>query len=141
MFSVNTKDNNIYNVNTLKAMYTCKFYWFKLILFCYRYIYTDKININSIDAACGLCYGAKKYMLNHLVKECIKYLWPNINAKNACQIYEFARMLQENILMEKCLQVTQHTQMKLLMILFMCSGEYTSSELYMEGYSHQLIRN
>ncbi|XP_073941316.1 BTB/POZ domain-containing protein 6-like isoform X2 [Choristoneura fumiferana] len=65
----------------------------------------DKINLSSLDKACELCYVAKKYMLPHLVKECIGYLWSAVQPKNVCQIYEFARLLQENVLMEKCLQV------------------------------------
>ncbi|KAI8427413.1 hypothetical protein MSG28_001962 [Choristoneura fumiferana] len=75
---------------------------FKALL---EYIYTDNININSVDNASELCYVAKKYMLPHLVKECIKYLWSKTNPKNACRVYEFARLLEEKVLMEKCLQI------------------------------------
>ncbi|XP_073941128.1 BTB/POZ domain-containing protein 3-like [Choristoneura fumiferana] len=75
---------------------------FKALL---EYIYTDNININSVDIACELCYLAKKYMLPHLVKECIKYLWSKTNPKNACRVYEFARLHEEKVLMEKCLQI------------------------------------
>ncbi|KAI8427414.1 hypothetical protein MSG28_001963 [Choristoneura fumiferana] len=64
-----------------------------------------KALLDSLDKACELCYVAKKYMLPHLVKECIGYLWSAVQPKNVCQIYEFARLLQENVLMEKCLQV------------------------------------
>lgn len=71
----------------------------------FRYIYTDNINICSFDKACELCYGAKKYMLPHLVKECTRYLWSDLYPRNACRAYEFARLFEENVLMEKCLQV------------------------------------
>lgn len=70
-----------------------------------RYIYTDNINISSFDKACELCYGAKKYMLPHLVKECTRYLWSDLYPRNACRAYEFARLFEENVLMEKCIQV------------------------------------
>ncbi|XP_034825300.1 uncharacterized protein [Maniola hyperantus] len=75
---------------------------FKALL---EYIYTGNINISSFDKACELCYGAKKYMLPHLVKECTKYLWSDLYPRNACRAYEFARLFEENVLMEKCLQI------------------------------------
>lgn len=34
-----------------------------------EYIYTDQININSMDKACELCYVAKKYMLVSTIYE------------------------------------------------------------------------
>lgn len=70
-----------------------------------RYIYTDNINISSFDKACELCYGAKKYMLPHLVKECTRYLWSDLYPRNACRAYEFARLFDESVLMDKCIQV------------------------------------
>ncbi|XP_045511046.1 uncharacterized protein LOC123705968 isoform X1 [Colias croceus] len=70
-----------------------------------EYIYTGNINLCSFDKACELCYGAKKYMLPHLVKECTRYLWSDLYPRNACRAYEFARLFDENVLMEKCLQI------------------------------------
>uniref|UniRef100_A0A336LFN0 CSON010474 protein n=1 Tax=Culicoides sonorensis TaxID=179676 RepID=A0A336LFN0_CULSO len=75
---------------------------FKALL---EYIYTDKININSVDKACELCYAAKKYMLPHVVSECTKFLWADLCSKNACRAYEFAKLFEEPKLMEKCLQI------------------------------------
>ncbi|KAJ2944476.1 hypothetical protein O0L34_g3822 [Tuta absoluta] len=75
---------------------------FKALL---EYIYTDNIVITSFDKACELCYGAKKYMLPHLVKECTRYLWSDLYPRNACRAYEFARLFEENVLMDKCLQI------------------------------------
>lgn len=70
-----------------------------------EYIYTDKISINSVDKACELCYGAKKYMLPHVVEQCIKFLWSDLCPKNVCRAYEFAKLFEEPSLMEKCLQI------------------------------------
>ncbi|KAL3269936.1 hypothetical protein HHI36_008993 [Cryptolaemus montrouzieri] len=75
---------------------------FKALL---EYIYTDSINLTSFDQACELCYGAKKYMLPHLVEECTKYLWSDLYPKNACRAYEFAKLFEEPILMDKCLNI------------------------------------
>lgn len=75
---------------------------FKALL---EYIYTDTINLQSFDQACELCYVAKKYMLPHLVGECTNYLWQDLFPKNACRAYEFAKLFEEPVLMDKCLQI------------------------------------
>lgn len=76
--------------------------------FYFRYIYTDAINLQSFDQACELCYVAKKYMLPHLVGECTNYLWQDLFPKNACRAYEFAKLFEEPVLMDKCLQVSMN---------------------------------
>nr|AEE61716.1 unknown [Dendroctonus ponderosae] len=75
---------------------------FKALL---EYIYTDKINLTSFDQACELCYGAKKYMLPHLLKECTTYLWSDLYPKNACGAYEFAKLFEEPQLLTKCIRI------------------------------------
>ncbi|KAH1014259.1 hypothetical protein HUJ04_003122 [Dendroctonus ponderosae] len=75
---------------------------FKALL---EYIYTDKINLTSFDQACELCYGAKKYMLPHLLKECTTYLWSDLYPKNACRAYEFAKLFEEPQLLTKCIRI------------------------------------
>lgn len=75
---------------------------FKALL---EYMYTDKININTVDKAFDLCYAAKKYMLPYVVDNCTKFLWSDLCAKNACRAYEFARLFEEPTLQEKCLQI------------------------------------
>lgn len=76
-----------------------------LVFYLYRYIYTDKININSMDKACELCYVAKKYMLPTVVQRCTDYLWSDLNSKNVCRAFEFAKLFEEPDLAERCLQV------------------------------------
>ncbi|XP_066138611.1 BTB/POZ domain-containing protein 1 isoform X2 [Euwallacea fornicatus] len=75
---------------------------FKALL---EYIYTDKINLTSFDQACELCYGAKKYMLPHLLTECTTYLWSDLHPKNACRAYEFSKLFEEPQLMAKCIKI------------------------------------
>ena len=74
------------------------------ILF-FRYIYTDNINLSSFELVCDICYAAKKYMLPALVEECTKFLWRDLYPRNACRAYEFAQLFDENVLMDKGLQV------------------------------------
>ena len=71
----------------------------------FRYIYTDHINLNSFELVCDICYAAKKYMLPALVEECTKYLWRDLYPRNACRAYEFAKLFDEPVLMDKSLQV------------------------------------
>ena len=61
--------------------------------------------MNSFELVCDICYAAKKYMLPALVEECTKYLWRDLYPKNACRAFEFARLFEEPILMEKSIQV------------------------------------
>jgi hypothetical protein len=75
------------------------------ILHRFRYIYTDHINLNSFELVCDICYAAKKYMLPALVEECTKYLWRDLYPRNACRAYEFAKLFDEPVLMDKSLQV------------------------------------
>lgn len=71
----------------------------------FRYIYTDEINLTSFELVCDVCYAAKKYMLPALVEECTKFLWRDLYPRNACRAYEFAKLFDEPVLMEKSLQV------------------------------------
>ncbi|XP_008547873.1 BTB/POZ domain-containing protein 6-A isoform X2 [Microplitis demolitor] len=75
---------------------------FKTLL---EYIYTDKVDLGSFELACELCYCAKKYMLPYLVEECTKYLWSDLSPNKACRAYEFAKLFEEPVLMDKCLQI------------------------------------
>lgn len=75
---------------------------FKALL---EYIYTDRVDLESFELACELCYCAKKYMLPFLVEECTKFLWSDLSPKKACRAFEFAKLFEEPVLMEKCLQI------------------------------------
>jgi len=70
-----------------------------------EYVYTDEMNLNNFELVCDICYAAKKYMLPTLVEECTKYLWRDLYPRNACRAYEFARLFEEPILMEKSIQM------------------------------------
>ncbi|XP_014238626.1 BTB/POZ domain-containing protein 2-like isoform X1 [Trichogramma pretiosum] len=70
-----------------------------------EYIYTDRVDLGSFELACELCYCAKKYMLPFLVEECTKFLWSDLSLKKACRAYEFAKLFEEPILMDKCMQI------------------------------------
>lgn len=76
---------------------------FKALL---EYIYADKVELATFDQACELCYAAKKYMLPDLVDKCTQYLWTNLFARNACKAYEFAKLFEEPVIMEKSLEVS-----------------------------------
>lgn len=58
-----------------------------------------------MDKACELCYVAKKYMLPVVVQRCTEFLWSDLNSKNVCRAFEFAKLFEEPALAERCLQV------------------------------------
>ncbi|XP_054154907.1 uncharacterized protein LOC128953449 [Oppia nitens] len=58
-----------------------------------RYAYTDSLNLNSVDDAMLTAYAAKKYLLPHLLRECLTYIEKNITPSSACAVYEFATVL------------------------------------------------
>jgi hypothetical protein len=74
----------------------------------YRYIYTDSINLSSVEEASGVLYASKKYMLPHLSHLCHKYLLSNLRPSNALAIFEFSKGIQEAELMEACMEVSQY---------------------------------
>lgn len=70
-----------------------------------KYIYTNHVELNSFDLACELCYCAKKYMLPFLVEDCTRYLWADLSPKKTSRAFEFAKLFEEPVLMDKCLQM------------------------------------
>lgn len=46
-------------------------------------------------------------MLPHIVEECTKFLWSDLSPKNACRAYEFAKLFEEPLLVEKSLNVSK----------------------------------
>lgn len=59
-------------------------------------------------------------MLPHLVGECTNYLWQDLFPKNACRAYEFAKLFEEPVLMDKCLQVSMNSFFVLAFNTFTC---------------------
>ena len=49
-------------------------------------------------------YAAKKYIMPHLVQECVKYLETNVDADNACLLLSHSRIFDEPELMKRCLK-------------------------------------
>ncbi|XP_063543803.1 uncharacterized protein LOC134752142 [Cydia strobilella] len=77
---------------------------FKALL---EYIYTDKLNVSCVVNACGLYYGAKKYMLPHLMKKCLLYILSSLSPNNVCCVYEFTKVFEVHGLLKTCKQMIQ----------------------------------
>lgn len=60
-------------------------------------------------------------MLPHLVGECTNYLWQDLFPKNACRAYEFAKLFEEPVLMDKCLQVSMNVLLCCTEVIFCIS--------------------
>ncbi|XP_023234303.1 BTB/POZ domain-containing protein 3-like [Centruroides sculpturatus] len=68
-----------------------------------RYAYTDTLKFQTVDDAMLTAYAAKKYLLPHLLRECFNYIERNVSPKNACQVYEFAIIMEAHTLVFQCL--------------------------------------
>ncbi|XP_075212363.1 BTB/POZ domain-containing protein 6-B-like [Lycorma delicatula] len=96
MFHGEMAERNIITVNDIQPDA------FKAMLL---YVYSDIVDLQSFDQACELCYVAKKYMMPHLVKICTDYIWKDLNEENACRAFEFGRLFEESILMDKSMVI------------------------------------
>lgn len=65
---------------------------FQLLL---NYIYTDKVEIPSIEQAFELLYASRKYLLEHLSDMCIAYIQANISTDNVIRILNYPDYLQD----------------------------------------------
>lgn len=69
------------------------------------YLYTDVIEVDTVDKACALCYVAKKYMVPQVVESCTNFIFKDLRPANACRAYEFAKLFEEPRLMKNCLNI------------------------------------
>ena len=105
-------------------MYFDQFIYF---ISCYRYIYTDKIELNGAYVM-HMLHAAKKYQLPALVQLCIKYLDNELSASNACSIPDHSRFFNEQALAQKCLKkIEENTEEALSSYDFMTISKETLS--------------
>ena len=69
-----------------------------------RYLYCDATTLEA-DTVLPTLYAAKKYMMPHLERDCVKYLETNVDASNACLLLSNSRLFEETELMQRCLDV------------------------------------
>ena len=69
-----------------------------------KYLYCDEIHLDQ-DSVLATLYAAKKYIVPHLARECVKYLETSLTAKNACLLLSQARLFEEPELMQRCWDV------------------------------------
>ncbi|KAM3964677.1 kelch-like protein 41a [Aphomia sociella] len=63
---------------------------FQLVL---NYIYTDKVEISSVEQAFELLYASRKYLLQSLIDMCITYIQENISVDNVIEILNYPENL------------------------------------------------
>lgn len=66
---------------------------FQLLL---NYIYTDKLDIRSIEEAYDLLYASRKYMLENLTQVCITYIQSNLDIDNVITVLNYPDYIQDN---------------------------------------------
>ncbi|XP_014369884.2 BTB/POZ domain-containing protein 9 [Papilio machaon] len=70
-----------------------------------NYIYTDKVEISSIEEAFELLYVSRKYLLDHLSEVCIKYVQSNVNIDNVITILNYPDYMQDKQLLSSSLRL------------------------------------
>ncbi|XP_053608162.1 kelch-like protein 40 [Plodia interpunctella] len=75
---------------------------FQLVL---NYIYTDYVEITSIEQAFELLYASRKYLLEHLTEMCIAYIQENISVDNVIEVLNYPEYLQDKQLISFSLKL------------------------------------
>ena len=70
-----------------------------------RYAYTDSLNLVSVEDAMLTAYAAKKYLLPHLLRECLNFIDKNVSPSSVCSVLEFASSLNSMHLTFQAIQV------------------------------------
>ena len=69
-----------------------------------KYLYCDDIHLEP-DTVLATLYAAKKYIVPHLARECVRFLETSLTARNACLLLSQARFFEEPELMQRCWDV------------------------------------
>ncbi|XP_063376314.1 BTB/POZ domain-containing protein 6-B-like [Cydia fagiglandana] len=75
---------------------------FQLLL---NYVYTDKVEIPSIEQAFELLYASRKYLLEHLSDLCIAYILANISTDNVIRVLNYPDYMQDQQLVSFALKL------------------------------------
>ncbi|XP_026757314.1 kelch-like protein 40 [Galleria mellonella] len=75
---------------------------FQLVL---NYIYTDKVDISSVEQAFELLYASRKYLLQSLVEICITFIQENISIDNVIEVLNYPEYLQDKQLITYSLKL------------------------------------
>ncbi|XP_023945342.1 kelch repeat and BTB domain-containing protein 12 [Bicyclus anynana] len=75
---------------------------FQLLL---NYIYTDKLDIDSIEEAYDVLYASRKYMLENLTDICISYIQSNMDIDNVITVLNYPEYIQDNQLVLSALKL------------------------------------
>lgn len=75
---------------------------FEYFLEFLQFLYTDKININSVNS-CDLLYLARKYMVKLLEQKCYKFFYQNLNFENVVAILQNSEVFGNDKMKVYCL--------------------------------------
>lgn len=70
-----------------------------------NYIYTDNVEITSIDQAFLLLYASRKYLLEQLCDICIAYIKANISVDNVIEVLNYPDFMHDNQLISFSLKL------------------------------------
>ena len=84
------------------------FFTVKIILIlCDRYMYSDSLNLQSMDQALSLWQAAQKYILPHLVAKCIQYVKGKLSPEFTIRVLEFIKLFEDETVKVSCTIIFQ----------------------------------
>lgn len=69
-----------------------------------EYVYTDYIEIKSVQTAWSLIYISQKYFLSDLLESCVDFVKANLTVSNLLISYEYGQLYNHQELMKLCWQ-------------------------------------
>lgn len=97
-----------------------------------RYAYTDSLNLNSVEDAMLTAAGAKKYLLPHLLRECLLFIEKNLSPSSATSVYEFSQVIFSPVLALKALQMMDRNTCHVISHRSFCSIQTATLELLLQ---------
>lgn len=97
-----------------------------------EYIYTDKVTFESTAHACDVYLAAKKYILPFLVTQCEKFIADNVEAAEACELYEFAKFHDIESMEQACLNLFRTETSEVLVSQTFLEAEFSTVQAIVE---------
>ena len=111
-----------------------------------RYAYTDSLKLNSVEDSMLTAAAAKKYLLPHLLRECLNYVEKNLSPSSATSVYEFSLLIFSPALQLKAIQMIDRNTFHVISNKAFCSVqsgtlEFICNRKYLNLYSEYALFN
>ncbi len=74
---------------------------------CDRYMYSDSMDLQSMDQALGLWEAAQKYILPDLIAKCTHHVKYNLSSEYTIRVLEFIKLFEDETVKVSCTIIFQ----------------------------------